>query len=403
MTEQTKLNERLRQAHKMEAIGTLAAGIAHDFNNILASISGNLLIAQQDIPVGHPARESHAQIEKAVARAANVVRQILSFSSPSAVKTESIDLEATLNDAVSLLRTAIPSTVEFDTELALNLPSVYADATDIHQILLNLCINAHQAMPGGRGKIAISAEKVYLNEAQAESLVTVTPGWYARIGVKDDGAGMDPTTLKRIFDPFFTTKGPGEGTGLGLAVIYGIVERHRGAITVYSEVGKGSVFSIYLPTAEAISATDDEPKPKPMLQGNGERILYVDDDESLVYMMTRLLPRLNYEVVGFDDPRKGLEAFRADPSSFDLVITDMSMPYLDGPALVHELKAIRQDIPLVMVTGYIRDGDLEKTQSMGVNALMLKPNTVQEMSEDLHRILSGLKEPVTLNGGALNP
>lgn len=393
MTEQSKLNERLRQAQKMEAVGTLAAGIAHDFNNILAAISGNLLLAKGDLGEGHPAQRSHAEIEKAVARAANVVRQILTFSSPKASTSESIDLAETLREAVNLLRKTIPTTVEIETEFEPGLPPIVADSTDVHQILLNLGINAHHAMPDHRGKLEIRVERVFLNEPEAEALVTVSPGAYARLTVRDNGTGMDAGTLQRLFDPFFTTKAHGEGTGLGLAVVYGIVERHRGAISVYSEVGKGTVFHIYFPITESPVLAPVE-KPVEAVQGNGERILYVDDDDSLVFMMTRMLPRLNYRVEGLDDPRLALETFRSDPDAFDLVITDMSMPVMDGPTLVKELRAIRPHLPIVMVTGYIRDSDLEQARSIGVSALILKPNTVQEMSADLHRILMEIRNGV---------
>lgn len=389
LTEQQKLNERLRQAQKMEAIGTLAAGVAHDFNNILASISGNLLLAREDIPFDHPVQESHAEIAKAVSRATNVVGQILTFSNPKAPTGASIDLTETLNEATKLLRAALPANLEIVTHFAKEVMPVHADSTDIHQIVLNLGINAHHAMQGGRGKLELSAEQVYVTDAQAEALVTVAAGPCARIKVVDDGCGMDAATLQRLFDPFFTTKAPGEGTGLGLAVVYGIVERNKGAITVYSEVGKGTIFNVYFPSSQT-DVVRVQPKPSEVFQGNGERILYVDDDESLVFMMTRLLPRLNYRVVGKDDPREALELFRSDPTAFDLVITDMSMPHIDGPALVRELKAISSDIPIVMVTGYIRERDLEAAKELGIQALILKPNTAHEMSEDLHRILSEL-------------
>ncbi|MGV3617033.1 MAG: hybrid sensor histidine kinase/response regulator [Fimbriimonas sp.] len=389
MTVQSKLNERLRQAQKMEAIGTLAAGIAHDFNNILAAISGNLLLARGDLPADHPAQRSHAEIEKAVARAANVVRQVLTFSSPKATGSESIDLAATMTDCIDLLRTTLPASLEIVTTFEPDLPPILADATDIHQIVLNLGINAHHAMRGLNGRLEIRVDRVYLDETKAES-IAAKPGTYARLTVRDNGSGMDAATLKRLFDPFFTTKATGEGTGLGLAVVYGIVERHQGAITVESEVGNGTTFQIYFPVTEA-QVVAPVAKTTSVVQGNGERILYVDDDDALVFMVKRMLPRLNYRVEGIDDAREALEVFRADPDRFDLVITDMSMPYLDGPALVRELRAIRSTLPIVMVTGYIRDSDLEQARELGVNALILKPNTVHEMSEDLHRILTELR------------
>ncbi|MBX3119943.1 MAG: response regulator [Fimbriimonadaceae bacterium] len=390
LTEQKKLNERLRQAQKMEAIGTLAGGIAHDFNNIIAAISGNVMLVRGDMEPHHPAQESLAEIEKAVNRATYVVRQILTFSSSREKGAEVIDMSSTLSEATKLLRATLPASMEIETHFEPDLPPIFADSTDIHQIVLNLGINAHHAMHGKNGKLDIQVNQVILDDATANSLLSVKPGKYLRVSFGDTGSGMDSQTLQRIFEPFFTTKAQGEGTGLGLSVVYGIVERHNGAITVYSEPGKGTVFHIYFPAAEGEAKLTD-PKPIEVAEGNGERILYVDDDEALAYMMTRMLRRLNYKVASFQHPGEALEAFRSDPYGFDLVITDMSMPHMDGPALVHEMQAIRPEVPIIMVTGYIRPKDLEQAKNLGISELILKPNTVTEMGQTLHRILSELK------------
>jgi len=229
-----------------------------------------------------------------------------------------------------------------------------------------------------------------LDDATAESLLHISPGQYVRITVGDTGCGMDKQLLQRVFEPFFTTKAQGEGTGLGLSVVYGIVERHGGAITVYSEPGKGTVFHLYFPAVDRPVAKG-EAKAEPTVSGNGEKILYVDDDEAIVFMMTRMLRRLNYDVVAYQHPGEALEAFRANPNEFDVVVTDMSMPQMAGPDLVREMLAIRPDIPIVMATGYIRPKDLEQARDLGIRELVLKPNTVAEMGEVLHRIVSELR------------
>jgi PAS domain S-box-containing protein len=394
LTEQRKLNERLRQAQKMEAIGTLAGGIAHDFNNILTAVSGNLMLVRADIPSEDSTQESLSEIEKAVLRATYLVRQILTFSRARDADPEILDLPDTLREAIKLLQATIPATMEIEAHFEPDLPPIFADATDIHQIILNLGINAYQAMSGSSGKFEVQVNSMTLDETTADSLLSVTPGRYVRISVGDTGCGMDSHTLQRVFEPFFTTKALGEGTGLGLSVVYGIVERHHGAITIYSEPTKGTVFHIYFPVADG-AVEKEEAKTSETWSGDGERILYVDDDEALVFMMTRMLRRLNYQVVGYQHPSEALEAFKSNPSAFDLVITDMSMPHMDGPALVQELHSIRPDLPIVMVTGYIRPNDMDQAHRLGVKELILKPNTVVEMSEVLHRILSELRDKET--------
>ena len=386
MTEQKKLTGRLRQSQKMEALGILAGGIAHDFNNILASIAGNVALARADVPADHVIQESLTEIEKATGRASYVVRQILTFSRAKETVYKVIDLTVTLAEAIKLLRATVPATMEIEATFDPDLPPILADSTEIHQIVLNLGINAGQALRGQSGKFQIQVTQLMLDEATAQSLC-VAKGRYVRMSVGDTGCGMNPETLARIFDPFFTTNMSGEGTGLGLSVVYGIVTRQHGAISVTSEPGKGTVFHIYCPASE-VPAKKVEPNLAPPVTGHGERILYVDDDEALVYLMTRMLRRMNYEVVGFQHSPKALEAFLADPNGFDLVITDMSMPHMDGATLVRELQGVRPDLPIVMVTGYIRPKDLEEASGLGISELILKPNSANEMGEVLSRVLA---------------
>lgn len=387
VTEQKKLNERLRQAQKMEAIGTLAGGIAHDFNNILAAISGNVILARDDIPRESAANVSLTEIEKSVKRATYVVRQILTFSRSKDLNPQTLDLAGTLREAIALLRVTTPANMEIVESFGDNLPAIVADSTDIHQIVLNLGINAQQAMMGNAGRFEIQATSVVLDAETAGATMGINPGNYVRVSFRDNGCGMDEETRLRVFEPFFTTKGVGEGTGLGLAVVYGIATRQGGTVTAYSEPSKGTVFHVYLPAAQTEAQIKRVEAPVAKV-GNGENVLYVDDDEALIFMMSRMLGRLNYQVKGFVNPHEGLEAFRSNPTSFDIVITDMSMPQLSGPELVKEIQAIRPDVPIVMVTGYIRPSDLEHARNIGIQELIQKPNTGQEMSEVLHRVIS---------------
>ncbi|HLK15931.1 MAG TPA: PAS domain S-box protein [Fimbriimonadaceae bacterium] len=387
MTEQRKLSERLRQAQKMEAIGTLAAGIAHDFNNILAAISGNLALAREDIGAGNRADVSLQEIDKSVARATEVVRQILSFSRTTEPVISELDVEPALADALGMLRASAPATMEIDLHVDPELPQLRAEATDLHQIVLNLGINAVHALKGEQGAFQVQAAAIDLDEGTAESLLKLTSGRFVRISFGDTGCGMDPETARRVFDPFFTTKAPGEGTGLGLSVVYGIVERLGGAINVYSEPRRGTVFHVYVPAAGGTAPSESAVVATKPSAGHSERILYVDDDEALVFMVTRMLRRSNYQVAGYTRPSEALEAFRAAPDSFDLAVSDMSMPQLDGPALVRELRAIRPELPVVLVTGYIRDRDRIVAEELGVTELVLKPNTVAELAGAISRML----------------
>ncbi len=387
ITEHKKLTDRLRQAQKMEAIGTLAGGIAHDFNNIIAAIGGNAAIAKGELPADHIAQQSITEIEKAVTRAAYVVRQILNFSRSKEANPALIQVGSTIEEALGLLRAAIPSNVTLETRFEDGLPPIFADATDVHQIILNLGINAAHAMRDSGGRFEVRAEQLVVDEAHASQLLNLAAGKYVRIVASDTGCGMDAQTLQRVFEPFFTTKKLGEGTGLGLSVVYGIIDRHGGAVTVYSEPGKGTTFHIYFPAAEA-TLDDPQPAVQKVHTGRAERILYVDDDEALVFMMTRMLRRLNYQVTGYERPDEALTDFAKDPMAFDVLITDMSMPYLDGPDLVKKVKEIRPDLPIVMVTGYIRPEDTVKAKSLGIQHLVLKPNTVHEMSDVLNEILT---------------
>ncbi|MBX3117669.1 MAG: PAS domain S-box protein [Fimbriimonadaceae bacterium] len=390
ISDQKKLEERLRLAQKMEAMGTLAGGIAHDFNNVLTAIVGNVKLAQDELEFDHPVQRDLSEIEKASARGASVVRQILRMSRSEAPKNEQVNVEAVIQETIQFLKATKPNNIEIDIQFDPDMPAILGDSTELHQVMMNLGVNAFHALRDRGGKLEIRGTVITLDEVAAGTFPNLTPGRFVRISVSDTGKGMDSQTLQRIFEPFFTTKGNGEGTGLGLSVVYGIVERHGGAITAYSEPDRGTMFRIYLPAMEssapASSANDDR-----VFRGNGESIMYVDDDEALVLMVTRMLRRLNYEVAGFTDPQEALKVFLSDTQRFEIVVTDMSMPHIDGPEFVRQLLAVRPDVPVIMVTGYIRPEDIEQTNDLGIRKLVLKPNTVQDMGQILHELLEELR------------
>jgi two-component system, cell cycle sensor histidine kinase and response regulator CckA len=389
VTERNKLREQLRHSQKMEAIGTMAGGIAHEINNVLAVIAGSATLARADRPPGDPVHEALAEIEKAVARGAEVVRQILTFSRrEEAALPEVVDVAVVVEEGTRFLRAALPANVEIVTACSPALPAVRANPTEIHQILMNLGANAAHAMRGGGGRLEILAEAVTVDTAAASLSAELRPGRYVRVSVRDTGKGMDTETLDRAFEPFFTTKSAGEGTGLGLAVVHGIVKSHGGAITVYSEPGKGTVLHLYLPAADAVVAAAPAAAAQESA-GRVGRILFVDDEQSIVSLYTRLLRRLGFEVRGFHRPAEAVAAFRADPDGFDVVITDLSMPRIDGPALVEEVLEVRPGTPIIMATGYIGDEDFERARRLGVRELVRKPYSMEVLGDVLYRVLGG--------------
>jgi PAS domain S-box-containing protein len=373
------------RSQKLESLGTLSGGIAHDFNNILLAINGNAKLAMADLPPDHAVQQSLVAIGKAGARAADLVRRILAFSRPQESKREVIQLQPIVEEGLEMLRATLPATVQYHTEFAADLPAVVADATQIHQIIVNLATNASHAIGPKRGLIEIRLDAVDIGEAYAISLADLTPGKYVHLSVTDSGCGMDQATAARIFDPFFTTKEVGEGTGLGLSVVHGIIKSHRGAISVYSEPGRGTTFHLYFPaTGEAVTRTAEpirEAQP-----GRSEHVLYVDDDEALVILVTRMLERLGYRVTGYTDAARALEQFRLSPRDFDAVVTDLSMPGMSGFDLAAEVLATRTDTPIVMTSGFVRPEDQERALRMGMRDLILKPDTIEQLGRALDQV-----------------
>lgn len=387
MTDQRKLAERVRQSQKMEAIGQLAGGVAHDFNNILTVVKGYLIFSQDELPSDHPVQEYLYQIKKAADRAAEIVRQILTFSHNRDTECEAVKLESLVQDSLSFLRAFIPARIEIESNLKPGLPAVFADPTQIHQILMNLAVNASHAIKENPGQIEIVLTDVSLESDQANVSLGLSAGRYLRLSVTDTGCGMDRATRERIFEPFYTTKPQGEGTGLGLSIVHGIMKSHNGAVTVYSEEGQGTTFNLYFPALEDKLLSKTTEKIKAKVAGSGH-ILYVDDEPQLVFLAERMLRRAGYEVSGFKDPDEALDAFRSEPDKFDIVVSDLSMPKMDGSQLIRQMLDVRPNIPVVMATGYVRPQDLKAAEELGVKEIFLKPNSMENLAEMLQQLMS---------------
>jgi PAS domain S-box-containing protein len=379
-SERTKLQTQLHQAQRMQALGTLAGGIAHDFNSILAAIVGNTTLALQDVQPGSQARDHLTEVEKASRRAVELVRQILTFSRSTPPVYKIMDPRTVTAEALKMLRATLPKKICIETHVAPDTPRINADATQFHQVIMNLTTNAAHAFNNASGVIEVSLNRAISDQLVGKAASQLAPGTYLRLRVMDRGSGMEAATLKQVFDPFFTTRAPGEGTGLGLSVVHGIVENHHGAIDIESKFGFGTTATVYLPASEGSVAASQSSR---SIRGGGERILYVDDEEPLVVLMDRALTRMGYRVSGYVDPVAALEEFRKQPFEFDVVITDLAMPGLPGPKLATELRKIRSDVPIIMTSGYIRQQDREVAEQLQINQLVYKSNTIEQLGEVL--------------------
>ena len=384
VTEKWKLEKRLAQAQKMEAIGTLAGGIAHDFNNILSAIIGYSELSLIDTPKDDPIQNNLKQVLQAGGRAKELVRQILTFSRQRENDLHPIKVNLIVNEAVKLLRASLPSTIQIRHKIESNL-TVRSDATNIHQILMNLCTNSSYAMQENGGILEINLSDVDLNSNFAGQHPGVKPGKFIKLTVSDTGCGMSPEVLGRIFDPFFTTKKVGQGTGMGLSVVHGIVKSHGGAITVDSLPGQGTTFSLFLPATDAAPITPED-SIQLMVTGT-EHILFVDDEDFQADLCKRLLARLGYRVTTRTDSLEALGLFRQNPDDFDLVITDMTMPAMTGDVLAAKIISIRPDIPVIVCTGYSERIDREIIQKIGIKELAMKPLAMKDLAEMIRRVL----------------
>ncbi len=382
------LEGQLRQSQKMEAIGTLAGGIAHDFNNILAAILGNVALVRQDLGSRHAALPRLEQIAQAGARARSLVQQIVAFSrqQPQALVVQ--PLRPLLEETVKLLRATLPAGVTLVLDCSEQDLAVAVDATQLQQVLLNLCTNAWHALPGGAGRIVVGLDSMLLDAPQAERLGGLHAGMHAHLWVQDNGSGMDEATRQRIFEPFYTTKPVGQGTGLGLAVVHGIVASHGGAIRVDSAPGQGSCFHLYIPRA----AQAEPPRPAadgPALLrlGAGQHVLYVDDDAVMGLMVESLLQRQGWRVSTLDDPRGALARVQDMDDPVDVVVTDFNMPGLSGLELAQALAAGRPGLPVVITSGYITDSLRADAARLGVRHVLQKEHTLEQLGALLQQVL----------------
>ncbi len=369
---QLDLAERLRQAQKMEAIGTLAGGVAHDFNNILAAIFGYAELARQALPPDSPAHEDLAGVQQAGNRARDLVQQILMFSRARPQSRQLVDVGGVLHEALGLIRAAVPATITIEQAIDGDLPPVNADPTSLHQVVMNLCTNASQAMAATGGTLRVSARRLEFAEARRTCGLLAEPGEYVVLEVGDTGPGLDPALVERIFEPYFTTKGVGDGTGMGLAVVHGIVSELQGRIELESRRGEGAVFRIFLPAHDRDAAPAEGAAADVGLEGH-ERVLFVDDEPAIVEAGTRLLAGLGYAVTPATSSADALAIFRADPDAFDVVVSDLTMPKMTGIELARELLALRPRLPIVLCSGYNVGISQQEAMGMGLRALAMKP------------------------------
>lgn len=385
--EKRKLIEaQLQQAIKMESIGTLAGGIAHDFNNILGIILGNTELALEEIQKSHPVYISLEEIKMASLRAAEIVRQLLNFSRKSEYQFKSIKIVPVINETLDFLRSSIPTSIDIRRTILDPDVVVLADPVQIKQIIMNLCINSYQAMTDAKGCIDVIVEKVNIRPQDAISGSGLNPGSYVKITVADTGSGIAPEIRDRIFDPYFTTKEVGKGSGLGLAVVLGILKTHNGAILVDNKPDSGSRLFIFLPAADTIPEREISPEPVALSPGR-ESLLFVDDDAAITEMFNKILQRIGYQVKIFNDPVLALSVFQSDPDFFDLVITDMTMPKMSGAELARELMLIRPDIPVMICTGHSDFIDAQKAREIGIAAYVTKPIVIKEISTAIRNVL----------------
>ncbi len=390
MRREAKAREETRQAQKMEALGTLAGGIAHDFNNTLGIILGYTDLSLQAISDANPLRQNLQYVYDAGERARKIVEQILTFSRKDEPERKAVYLHEAVGEALKLVRASLPATIEIYPDIPGNMQDVVlADMTQIHQVIMNLCANAEHAMREAGGILEVRIDIIDIDEdfiLTTDSCAELRPGSHVRLSIRDTGHGMEDDVVERVFDPYFTTKEVGDGTGMGLAVVHGIIASHGGAVTVQSRLEEGTTFVIYLPQIdieiERNLAEDDE------LPHGKESILFVDDEEILTLLMQEMLNQLGYDVEVRTNSLEALATFRAAPDRFDLVITDQTMPIMSGDVLAQELRAIRPDIPLILCTGHSHGLDADRAAALGFDAFCMKPLVMHDFGLVIRRVLS---------------
>lgn len=389
VTERRRLETQFHEAQKMESIGTLAGGIAHDFNNILAAITGFTELAKRGVP-DERTRGYLSAVAEASARATDLVRQILAFSRHQKPKREPLELGPVVAETLKLLRATLPSTLAFDVDLPSS-AAVLADATQVHQVVMNLCTNASHAMRDRAGRLTVKLAMPDLGAGAASLDPNLKPGRYVRLEVGDTGTGMDEATLSRIFEPFFTTKPPGEGTGLGLSVVHGIMRNHDGAITVTSEPGLGTTFHLYFPVHEGRAAPAASPAAAAK-RGQGEHVLLVDDEDLLTQMGEIMLTDLGYRATIASGPEAALEQIRCDPS-IALVMTDLTMPGMTGLDLARAIHELRPRLPIILISGYVSRLTPEQLREAEISTVLTKPQTFEALASALRQALDPRPSP----------
>ncbi|MDP2743364.1 MAG: PAS domain-containing protein [Hydrogenophaga sp.] len=393
---QRALEMQLRESQKMEAIGTLAGGVAHDFNNLLAAILGNLALAQEDVGAHHPARESLGEIQRAAMRARQLVQQILTFSRRQTQELQHQLLTPLVEEALGLLRSLLPAGVRLNARLPSTPLPVMADATQVQQVLMNLCTNAWQAMDNQAGEVTVALRSVEIDAAHALRLEGLTSGHYACLSVADNGPGMDEDTVRRIFEPFFTTKPPGAGTGLGLAVVHGIVKAHRGAIDVSSKTGEGTRFDVYLPMAAHASLVPDVESPReagaPAPSAlKAPHLVYIDDYEAMTFLAGRLLRKQGFKVTTFDSGEAAVAWLTQHPGEpIDLVLSDQNMPGMSGVDVAREVRQLRPGLGVAIVSGHVSDKLLADAAEQGVLQVMGKQDSMDALADAIRSLLGQL-------------
>jgi PAS domain S-box-containing protein len=383
--ERRNIEAQLQQAQKMEALGTLVGGIAHEFNNVIGVIIGNTELSLHDVPDWNPAHYNLKEIKAASLRAKDVVRQLLSYLRKVDYKKKPMKVVPVVKDSIRFMRSTIPTSIDIRQNMQATADTILADPTQIHQIMLNLCTNAAHAMEGDGGVLEIEIQNVNLGEESVSIDPDLIQGNYIKITISDTGQGISPEIIDRIFDPFFTTKEVGKGTGMGLSVVHGIVKSYKGAVSIESELGEGTTLSVFFPLTE--EETVIESKTVEVFPTGNEKILFVDDEELMVNMGKQILERLGYQVETKMNSVDALELFRSKSDQFDLVITDMAMPQMDGDKLVKEILKTRPEIPIILCTGFSEKVSEENAKELGIRAFATKPLIIQDFAVTVRQVL----------------
>ncbi len=378
----------LRQSQKMEAVGTLAGGIAHDFNNMLTPILGYTDLVLARLPPGDTLRQELGEVKKSALRAKNLVRQILAFSRQKGPELVCLALQPVLGECLKMLCSTLPATIAFREDIAADCGKVMADPIQIQQILINLCTNAAHAMEESGGTLEVSLREIGVSPGETLAGQDFRPGKYLRLVVGDTGCGMDKATLERIFEPYFTTKEQGKGTGIGLALVHGIVKGHGGYLSVYSEPGQGTTFSLYFPVCCDLGGQSSKVMETTVPRGS-ERMLLVDDEENVLKILKEMSEHLGYQVTAVSDSTEAYALFRSRPDDFDLVVTDQTMPGLTGIALAQKIFTLKPRMPVIICTGFSEALTQGKARELGLAGYIMKPVVMDDFARVVRRALEG--------------